>query len=180
MSDEGSPGTRRPQSGTVGPATAHPSSFIPHPSSHSGIFIALGSNRGDRERHIRDALRELAEPGDIQVLRCSTLHETEPVGGPPGQPNYLNAVAELATGLEPRALLARLQEIEQRHGRQRTVHHGPRTLDLDLLLYDDRVIDEPNLQVPHPRMWQRTFVTGPLAEICAAERLARYRRLGST
>jgi 2-amino-4-hydroxy-6-hydroxymethyldihydropteridine diphosphokinase len=73
-----------------------------------------------------------------------------------------------------------LQEIEQRHGRQRTVRHGPRTLDLDLLLYDDRVIDEPDLQVPHPRMWQRTFVTGPLAEICAVERLARYRRLGST
>jgi 2-amino-4-hydroxy-6-hydroxymethyldihydropteridine diphosphokinase len=149
-------------------------------TARGAVFIGLGSNLGDRERHIRDALRELAEPGDIQVLHCSTLHETEPVGGPPGQPKYLNAVAELSTDLPPRALLARLQEIEQRHGRQRTVRHGPRTLDLDLLLYDDRVIDEPDLQVPHPRMWQRTFVTGPLAEICAVERLARYRRLGST
>ncbi|MCK4342566.1 MAG: 2-amino-4-hydroxy-6-hydroxymethyldihydropteridine diphosphokinase, partial [Phycisphaerae bacterium] len=136
-----------------------------------GVYIGLGSNLGDREQHIRHALRELAEPGDIQVLACSTLHETDPVGGPPGQPKYLNAVAELATELGPRALLERLFEIEDRHGRRRTVPNGPRTLDLDLLLYRDRVIDEPDLCVPHPCMWQRSFVMQPLAEICSLERL---------
>ncbi len=141
------------------------------------VYIGLGSNLGDREGHIRAALAELAALSDVQVVRCSALHETEAVGGPPGQPKFLNAVAELTSTLEPRALLARLLEIEQRHGRQRSVPSAPRTLDLDLLLYDDRVIDEPGLHVPHPRMWQRTFVTGPLAEICDAERLSRFRNL---
>ncbi len=143
----------------------------------AGIFIALGSNLGDRAAHIRDALRELAEAGDIRVLACSTLHETDPVGGPPGQPLYLNAVAELATELEPRALLKRMREIEQRHGRDRTVRNGPRTLDLDLLLYRDRVLAEPDLTVPHPRMWEREFVMRPLREVCDPARLAAARRL---
>jgi 2-amino-4-hydroxy-6-hydroxymethyldihydropteridine diphosphokinase len=131
-----------------------------------GIFIGLGSNLGDRARHIQDALRELAEAGDIVVVRHSRLHETDPVGGPPGQPRYLNAVAELATDLGPRDLLQRMLEIERRHGRQRTVRNGPRTLDLDLLFFRDLVLDEPDLCVPHPRMWQRSFVMEPLAEIC--------------
>jgi 2-amino-4-hydroxy-6-hydroxymethyldihydropteridine diphosphokinase len=142
-----------------------------------GVFIALGSNLGDRAQHIRDALRELAEAGDIRVLAVSSLHETDPVGGPPGQPRYLNAAAELATDLEPRALLERMQAIERRHGRERTVRDGPRTLDLDLLLYRDRTIDDPDLCVPHPRMWQREFVLRPLGEICDPTRLAAARRL---
>ncbi len=142
-----------------------------------GVFIALGSNLGDRAQHIRDALRELAEAGDIRVLAVSSLHETDPVGGPPGQPRYLNAAAELATDLEPHTLLQRMQAIEQRHGRERTIPNGPRTLDLDLLLYRDRVLDEPDLCVPHPRMWQREFVLKPLAEICDPDRLAAARRL---
>jgi 2-amino-4-hydroxy-6-hydroxymethyldihydropteridine diphosphokinase len=145
--------------------------------SEGGVFIALGSNLGDRAGHIRSALRELVEAGDVRVLRCSSLHETEPAGGPPGQPNYLNAVAELQTGLSPADLLARLQRIEQRHGRERTVRNGPRTLDLDLLLYGDQVIDQPKLTVPHSRMWQRPFVTEPLAEICDARRLTAAREL---
>ena len=131
-----------------------------------GIFIGLGSNLGDREVHIRGALRELAEAGDIRVLRCSSLHDTEPVGGPPAQPRFLNAVAELETDLPPRELLDRLLAIERRHGRQRGVRNGPRTLDLDLLLYRERFISEPGLVVPHPRMWERPFVAQPLAEIC--------------
>jgi 2-amino-4-hydroxy-6-hydroxymethyldihydropteridine diphosphokinase len=130
-----------------------------------GIYIAVGSNLGNRAGHIEAALHELEEHGDIRVVRRSTLHETEPVGGPAGQPRFLNAAAELATALEPRALLARLLEIEQRHGRERVVPNGPRTLDLDLLLYGDRVLDEPDLQVPHPRMWERAFVLAPLGEI---------------
>ena len=142
-----------------------------------GIFIALGSNLGDRAGHIRSALRELEQSGDVRVLHCSSLHETEPAGGPPGQPMYLNAVAELQTELSPADLLARLGVIEQRHGRERTVRNGPRTLDLDLLLYRDQVIDEPELTVPHPRMWQRPFVTEPLAEICDAQRLVAARAL---
>src|SRR5512136_3128008 len=94
-----------------------------------GIYIALGSNLGDRAEHIRTALAELEEQGDIRVLCCSSLHETDPVGGPPGQPRYLNAAAELDTQLPPRALLQRMLAIESRHGRVRQTHNGARTLD---------------------------------------------------
>ena len=146
-------------------------------TSFDGIFIALGSNLGDREGHIRGALRELAESGDIRVLSCSSLHETEPVGGPADQPRFLNAAAELDSELDPRALLERMLDIESRHGRQRTVPNGPRTLDLDLLLYRDCVIDEPDLRIPHPRMWRRAFVMQPLAEVCDPRRLAAARYL---
>jgi len=128
-------------------------------------FIGLGSNLGDRRRHILDALRELEQPGAVRVRRCSSLHETEPVGGPPGQPRFLNAVAELETTLSPRELLGRLLAIERRHGRLRTVTNGPRTLDLDLLWYEGEVVNQPDLVVPHPRMWQRPFVLKPLAEL---------------
>ena len=144
-----------------------------------GIYIALGSNLGDRAEHIRSALRELAQEGDIRALACSSLHETEPVGGPPGQGLFLNAAAELDTSLPPRELLVRMQTIEARHGRARTVRNAARTLDLDLLLYRQRVIAEPDLVVPHPRMWERPFVVQPLAEICPAERLDACRRLHS-
>lgn len=144
-----------------------------------GIFIGLGSNLGDRARHIREALAELEQPGDIHVVACSSLHETEPEGGPPDQPWFLNAVAELATELLPHELLVRLQDLEKLHGRQRVLRHGSRTLDLDLLLYRDYVLDEPELMVPHPRMWQRPFVMQPLAEICDLDRLVAARRLRS-
>lgn len=143
----------------------------------AGIYIALGSNLGDREATIRAALRDLEEKADIRVVRCSTLQETDPVGGPPGQGPYLNAVAQLDTRLSPRELLARLLEIERRHGRRRDAPNGPRTLDLDLLLFGDRVIDEDGLTVPHPRMWQRPFVTQPLEEICDAATLAACREM---
>jgi 2-amino-4-hydroxy-6-hydroxymethyldihydropteridine diphosphokinase len=131
-----------------------------------GVFIGLGSNLGDRAGHIRAALQELGEAGDIRVLRCSALHETAPVGGPRGQPAFLNAAAELATRLTPRSLLVRLLAIEARHGRVRGARNGPRTLDLDLLIYRDKCIDEPCLTVPHPRMWEREFVLAPLRELC--------------
>lgn len=145
--------------------------------AEGGVFIGLGSNLGDREQHIHTALRELAEAGDIRVVAVSRVYDTEPVACPPGQPRFLNAVAELATALDPHALLARLQAIEVRHGRTRSLPNGPRTLDLDLLLYGDRVIDDPALTVPHPRMWQRRFVMEPLAEICDLARLVAARRL---
>jgi 2-amino-4-hydroxy-6-hydroxymethyldihydropteridine diphosphokinase len=141
-----------------------------------GIYIALGSNLGDRESHIRTALAELEEQGDIRVLRRSSLRETDPVGGPLGQPRYLNAAAELETQLAPRTLLERMQTIESRHGRVRAVPNAARTLDLDLLIYRNERINEPDLTVPHPRMWQRDFVMLPLGEICPLGTLSGMRR----
>lgn len=138
-----------------------------------GIFIALGSNLGDRRAHIEQALAELQQPGDIRVVICSRLHETAPVGGPPQGP-FLNAAAELDTPLSPHDLLARMLQIEQLHGRQRDVANGPRTLDLDLLLYHNQRIREPGLIVPHPRMAMREFVLAPWREICDPARLRLF------
>ncbi|HOO16572.1 MAG: 2-amino-4-hydroxy-6-hydroxymethyldihydropteridine diphosphokinase [Phycisphaerae bacterium] len=138
-----------------------------------GIYIAMGSNLGDRERHIRTALAELEEQGDIRVLRCSSLRETDPVGGPPGQPRYLNGAAELDTQLPPHALLQRMLAIEARHGRVRNVKNGARTLDLDLLIYRDQRVTEADLTIPHPRMWEREFVMAPLAEIQSPDQLSK-------
>lgn len=136
-------------------------------------FVALGSNLGERSVHLERALRELDRPPDVRVVRCSSFHETEPVGGPAGQGPYLNAVVELATALEPRALLHRLLEIELRAGRVRRERNGPRTLDLDLLIFGDQRIDTPELCVPHPRLEERSFVLAPLAEFAPELLLAR-------
>ncbi|MCS7044903.1 MAG: 2-amino-4-hydroxy-6-hydroxymethyldihydropteridine diphosphokinase [Gemmataceae bacterium] len=135
-------------------------------------YLALGSNVGDRAATLAAALRALADADErIQVVRVSTWHETDPVGGPAGQGKYLNAAAAVHTTLDPLALLARLQEIEQAFGRVRTVRDGPRTLDLDILLFGDQIVAhrEPGrtLLVPHPRLQERLFVLEPLAEIAA-------------
>lgn len=142
-----------------------------------GIYIAAGSNLGDRAEHILGGLRDLARDGDIVVLQRSTLRETEAVGGPRSQGPFLNATAELATELGPFDLLSRLMMVERLHGRERNVRNGPRTLDLDLLLHGELIIDEAGLCVPHPRMWERAFVMEPLREICPAAKLARVRRM---
>jgi 2-amino-4-hydroxy-6-hydroxymethyldihydropteridine diphosphokinase len=129
-------------------------------------YIGLGSNLGDREATIRAALEALeAEPGTT-VAAVSGLIDTEPVGVVE-QPRFLNGVAELDTDLSARTLLAVLLGVEQRFGRKRdaSLPQGPRTLDLDLLLYGDEEIDEPGLRVPHPRLHERAFVLGPLAEL---------------
>jgi 3-oxoacyl-[acyl-carrier protein] reductase len=127
-------------------------------------YLALGSNVGDRRAHLEQAVAALGSIGAIR--RTSGWIETEPVGGPPGQPRYLNGAVELATELEPRALLDAMLAIEARLGRVRTIKDGPRTLDLDLLLYDGAILeDRPTLLVPHPRMQDRAFVLEPLAEI---------------
>lgn len=136
-----------------------------------GVFIGLGSNLGNRADTLRAALRDLGAVPGIEIRCVSTFHETEPVGGPRGQPNFLNAVAELITSQPPGEILRVLQEIEKRHGRERGALNGPRTLDLDLLVFRDQVIDTPDLRVPHPRMWQRDFVLAPLAELCDVPRL---------
>lgn len=135
-------------------------------SHRGGVFIALGSNLGDRRAHLAGALREIGATPGVRVLRYSSLHETEAVGGPPGQGRFLNAVAELATTLAPEALLERLHAIERDHGRERGIRNGPRTLDLDLLLYGDVRCSAARLTLPHPRMWEREFVLAPLAELC--------------
>jgi 2-amino-4-hydroxy-6-hydroxymethyldihydropteridine diphosphokinase len=130
-------------------------------------FVGLGANLGDREGTIRAALEELAATDGIAVVAVSTLRESAPVGVGE-QPLFLNGAAELETTLSARELLDRLLETEQRFGRVRTPgEHGPRTLDLDLLLYGDETIDEPGLTVPHPRLHERSFVLEPLAELDA-------------
>ena len=128
-------------------------------------FVGLGANLGDREATIRAALAALDAEDGIDVVAVSTLRETEPVGVGP-QPLFLNGAAELETTLSARELLDRLLATEQRFGRIRVPgEHGPRTLDLDLLLYADEQIDEPGLTVPHPRLHERDFVLEPLAEL---------------
>ncbi len=128
-------------------------------------LIGLGSNLGDRRAALEGAIAALARTPGVRVRDVSSFHETEPVGGPPGQGKYLNAALVLETALDPFAVLHRLQEIEARYGRVRTVRWGERTLDLDLLLFDDQIIDSPELIVPHPRYATRRFVLEPLAEI---------------
>ncbi len=131
-------------------------------------FIALGSNLGDRERLIADALWALDQLDRVRVVAVSSLHETEPVG-PAGQDAYLNGAAELETTLPPRDLLDAMLAIECSLGRDRSAGErwGPRTIDLDLLLYGDLVTEEPSLTIPHPRLHERMFVLAPLAEIAA-------------
>ena len=126
------------------------------------VAIALGSNLGDRERYLREASARLA--AFVANLRVSSFHETEPVGVGP-QPAFLNAVAVGETRLEAGALLLELRAIERSLGRERPYAGAPRTIDLDLILYNARVIDEPGLVVPHARFRERRFVLAPLAEV---------------
>jgi 2-amino-4-hydroxy-6-hydroxymethyldihydropteridine diphosphokinase len=129
------------------------------------VFVGLGANLGDREGTLHAAVDALAGEEGIEVVAVSTLRETEPVGVG-GQPRFLNGVVELETTLAARELLDRLLAVEQRFGRVRVQgEHGPRTLDLDLLLYGGEEIDEPGLVVPHPRLHERRFVLEPLAEL---------------
>src|SRR4051812_10422133 len=128
-------------------------------------LIGLGSNLGDRKATLEAAIALLRESPGITVRAVSSFQETEPAGGPAGQRAFLNAAASLDTTLDPASLLRRLREIEERLGRVRTVRWGERTLDLDLLLFGDSIIDPPGLTVPHPRMAVRRFVLAPLAEV---------------
>ena len=127
------------------------------------VYLSLGSNLGDREQMLRQALERLAAAG-LRILRVSSIRETEPVDVL-DQPRFLNLVAEAETDLFPRQLLARTQRVELELGRKRLRPKGPRTIDIDILLYGDAVIDSPELTVPHPRMAQRRFVLEPLAEL---------------
>ena len=127
-------------------------------------FIGIGSNLENPVAQVQQALEAFATIPKTHMLCCSPLYRSEPLG-PPNQPDYINAVARLETELTPDHLLAALQKIENNHGRVRTIRWGPRTLDLDLLLYDDHIQDDPHLTLPHPRMHERAFVLYPLYDI---------------
>ena len=127
-------------------------------------YIGLGSNLGSREHNIFEAIEQLSDTKGIEVRKRSYLYETEPVGGPT-QRKYLNSVIEIECVLKPGELLMLLHKIENKLGRQREGENFPRTIDLDVLLYDELILDEPDLIVPHPRMLERQFVLEPLAEI---------------
>ena len=127
------------------------------------VYLSLGSNLGDRETNLRRALELLASP-EVNVTRVSSTYETEP-RDLRNQPWFLNIVAEIETTLFPLQLLGRIQKIEKELGRQRVVDKGPRTLDIDIVLFGNSVIEMPRLQVPHPRMQDRRFVLEPLAEL---------------
>lgn len=127
-------------------------------------YIALGSNLDDPPAQLRRALTALAALPGCRGLKVSPWYRSDPVG-PPGQPDYLNAVARLETRLAPAALLCALQAIENAQGRIRRERWGPRTLDLDLLIHGDLVQDDPRLSLPHPRLHLRPFVLYPLADL---------------
>ena len=123
-------------------------------------FLGLGSNLGDRVGHLRAAVASLPD-----VVRLSDVYETDPVGGPGEQGPYLNLVAELDTALDAWGLLEVCQRLENDAGRVREVRWGPRTLDVDVLWVDGEIVDDPVLEVPHPRLWERRFVLAPLRDL---------------
>ena len=129
------------------------------------IFIGVGSNIGDRKENIQKALEYLGNTEEIIMRQASSLMETDPVGGPSNQPKYINGVIRAETSLSPRKLLGVVQNIEEKLGRISTVRFGPRTIDLDILLYGKSMIDESGLKIPHPRMHKRQFVLKPLLEV---------------
>jgi 2-amino-4-hydroxy-6-hydroxymethyldihydropteridine diphosphokinase len=147
-------------------------------------FIALGGNLGDPESTVRQGIAALAELPQGRLVAASSLYRSAALGNA-DQPDFVNAVAQLSTALAPQSLLAALLAIEKRFGRERSFRNAPRTLDLDLLLYDAQTVDEPELAVPHPRMHERAFVLAPLLELApdcvipgkgpAADWLARCR-----
>ena len=128
------------------------------------VLLGIGSNLGDRRAMIETAVEKIDRIEGVRVARVSRIRETTPVGGPP-QRDYLNAAGELFSAIAPRALLLELQRIERDLGRSHEVRWGPRSIDLDILLFGDRVIDAPDLVVPHPLMAERGFVLEPLADL---------------
>jgi 2-amino-4-hydroxy-6-hydroxymethyldihydropteridine diphosphokinase len=145
-------------------------------------FLALGSNLGDRVGHLQRAVAAIPD-----LVALSAVYETDPVGGPEQQGAYLNLVAELDTTSSPRQLLALCQRLEAEAARVREVRWGPRTLDVDVLWVEGATVDEPDLEVPHPRMWERRFVLAPLADLApdlaspdqVAASVGEVRRLGA-
>ncbi len=128
-------------------------------------YVGVGSNLGDRRKNVWQAIREIGNLENTRIIKTSSFFDTTPVGGPVGQPRFLNGVIKLKTSLQPGKLLEALQRIEIGLGRRRTVCNGPRTIDLDILLFGERFIQKKGLIIPHPRMFERDFVLGPLLEV---------------
>lgn len=139
-------------------------SASPVDTSLETVYIGLGGNLGDVKSAIKRAVQILSDEPIMHLVAMSGLYRTAPVGGPPGQPDYVNAAARFETSLAPEALLARCLDVEQQLGRVRDRHWGPRTIDLDVLLFGERVIDTPKLRVPHPRLRERLFALAPLRD----------------
>ena len=127
-------------------------------------YIGLGSNLGKRKTNLESSIDRLDKTEKILVTKISSFFETKPVGGPP-QPNFLNSALEIKTSLLPRILLIKLQRIENSLGRKRMVKWGPRTIDMDILLFENTIINDHNLIIPHPLMHTRKFVLDPLSKI---------------
>ncbi len=128
------------------------------------VYIGLGSNIGDRERNIVNAITRIDACKEICIKNKSGFYNTKPIGGPP-QPDYVNCVIELETEIEPQRMLGEFKEIELELGRRPGVRWGPRIIDIDILLYGNRIINDHNIKIPHERMHERTFVLEPLCEI---------------
>lgn len=128
-------------------------------------YLGIGSNLGDRKAHIICATQKIKALKNTRVIKRSKIIETNPVGGPKSQGKFLNAVIKIKTSIPPATLLKKLKKIENELGRERTVRNGPRTIDLDILLYGDRIMRTKALCIPHPRMLKRQFVLKPLSEL---------------
>jgi len=131
------------------------------------VLLSFGSNLGDRHETLNCAWHVLGQTENIELVRLSPFYETEPIGGPAGQPKYINAAGMIRTALPPMKLLKMLQKIETGLGRVRTEHWGARTLDIDILLYEDRIIELSLLTIPHAEMLHRQFVLEPAKDIAA-------------
>jgi len=128
-------------------------------------YLGIGSNLGDRKRNIDLAIENIKKIKNTYFLKMAPIIETEPEGGPKGQGKYLNTVIKIKTSLNPSALLRELKNIEKKLGRIKTVRNGPRVIDLDILLYADKIINTKELKIPHPRLFLREFVLEPLSKI---------------
>lgn len=154
------------------------SSIMPPRGQEAFAFLGLGSNIGDRLGHLQEAVELLDLRPGIRVDAVSSVYETDPVGGPEQDP-FLNMAVRVATRRSPRRLLAACQAVEQALGRKRTVRWGPRTIDVDILLYGDRTIATRRLVVPHPRLTERPFALIPLMEVAPGTKLPDGRSLGT-
>jgi len=128
-------------------------------------YLGIGSNLGDRKKNIDLAIENIKKIKNTYFLKMAPIIETEPEGGPKGQGKYLNTVIKIKTSLNPSALLRELKNIEEKLGRTKTVRNGPRVIDLDILLYADKIISTKKLKIPHPRLFLREFVLEPLSKV---------------
>jgi 2-amino-4-hydroxy-6-hydroxymethyldihydropteridine diphosphokinase len=144
-------------------------------SGYTKAVLALGSNLGERNDTLSGAVADLVDPPEVRLLAVSPVVQTKPVGGPAGQPDFLNMVVTVETTLSPAALLEHCQAVENKHHRVREVRWGPRTLDVDIITYGDLQSDDPDLTLPHPRAAERAFVLYPWSLIEPAATLGGER-----